>query len=311
MSNSNNMTSEPREKGNIFEFRTTELSALKASIDILKELIDTVFICYNSSGISIKTYDVFRSIYIDMIFDADKLDHYYYRKKYDDDGVEVDQFICVSLQYINTVLKSIKTTDSVIIWSFKERADNIIIEIHSSVKEESREYKIINICNEDFVLENPPSTISDYNYFLMLPCTDLSDIFKDLKQLDSEVIVIKYIDNNLIFDTKTKGPISVSIVRKGKMITEGDLDKILDSDTKDVKDLLILKEPSDDSSSCFYDEYKFAKLYDLSKCSKISDKSKKKNFVEIHIMPEMPIVFTYSIGKLGSIQFYVTANNET
>jgi proliferating cell nuclear antigen PCNA len=272
---------------NIFEFRTTQCQPFKILFDILKESVSSGNIYFTHSGIKIRTYDRGQTQYIDVLLEAENFDHYYYASE-DPDEIF---YININIPFLNNVLKSITPSDNIIKWSYKNNEPVLKIIIQNKNNYEHREYTITTNDNGP-TDDEPPSNIDDYNYVLLLPCADLSSIFKHFKQLEQESITIKFVNNNLIFSTSNKGNVKATITKYSE---------------SDINEFKICKSP--EKISCYCDEFKFDKLHNLSKCVKIS--GKKNNFVKIRLLSENPIVFNFNIGKLGYVNFYVSPNNSS
>lgn len=284
---------------NIFEFRTTQCQPFKILFDIIKEFVSSCNIYFTNEGIKIRVYDKGQTQYIDVFLDADNFDHYYYKGSDDPDVCE-DVYINVSINLINSILKSINPTDNVLKWSYKNNGDNELkIVINSEKKQEIKEYYVKTNDGEE-TDDNPPSDIEKYNYILMMPCDDLSNIFKNYKQFDHEYIDIKYINNELSFNSPKKNSnIRASITR----IASSSVDDI------DVNNLNLMVQKEPKNITCYYDQFKFSNLHNLIKCAKICGKG--NNIGKIYLLNEHPIIFEFNIGKLGNVKFYLNAlNNE-
>jgi proliferating cell nuclear antigen PCNA len=282
---------------NIFECRTTQCQPFKILFDIIKESVSSGNIYFTMDGIKIRTYDRAQAQFIDVFLEADKFDHYYYKGEEDPD-VYSEAFININIILLNNVLKSITSSDNVLKWSYKNGDTVLKIVIISNDKNEERVYEI-KTQDGEATETAPPSDIDLYNYILLLPCSDLSSIFKYFKQMEQESIEIKYINNSLVFSTPKRGPIVGSVSRFASKN-----EKISD----DVNELIIKKEPS--KVSCYCDEFKFENLNNLSKCAKISGSGRNNHIAKIYLSQENPIIFEFNIGKLGYVKFYLSPNNE-
>jgi hypothetical protein len=134
----------------------------------------------------------------------------------------------------------------------------------------------------------------------MLPCVDLSSIFKTYKGLDIDNICINFINNTLSF----KSPQRPSSIRGSITKMANKNNDVSIQSLNDTNKLIVHKEPPKDKLYCDY--FKFSNLHNLIKCAKICGKD--TNICKIYLMNEQPIVFEFNIGKLGNVKFYLNPN---
>lgn len=282
------------DSGNHFEFRTTDKS-LPVLIGTIKEFLPEGNLLVNSQGIVMNTYDTSGAIFLTVVLSSIEFDHYYYKTITDDMGREVSMQICINIHNLNNILKSITTSDNIIKFGYNPQEDYLKIIIISSSRAEERLYKLpvqdgTEVCHEKH-------STADYMYKLTMPSSDLSTIFKNLKQLSVDKVKIKYVGMNLIFEAVSKSGTMICIRREGSKGPE----------TTDYDKLIINKEPN--HVSCYYDEFKFEYLYNFTKCAKISGKSGGST-VLLYLSEDEPLAIQFNVGKLGTVVFYLGSNQE-
>jgi proliferating cell nuclear antigen PCNA len=270
-------------ESNIVEFRTVQIKPFKQMFESIKNNLPDTSIFFSVDGMKILQMEAFNTFMVNVNLNGDEFEHYYCNPTDGNSVVELN----LSTTHLTQAFKSVTNDDNTMCFFYEENSDNINLIFSSEKKGESRSYeiKIQHADNADRLGEI--EGISAFPYSLTMPCADLKQIFTNFKTLNSEQIIISHDGTTLGF--KCEGQINSVVRRKG---SKGAPSATGVSFTKMPSDFM--DTPSDYT---YTDIFKFALLYEFSKCQSGGD----SKIVRIFLEKGSPIVLQFEIGTLGNM----------
>ena len=156
-------------------FKTVQASALKASFEVLKDILNDVNVVFDEGGMKILTLDTARVALVDFKLSADSFDEY-----------SCDGEVIAGINITNTfkLLKTI-TNNDVVTFDINDM-EFLHIKIENTTKKSSTTFKLKLLDIDDDRIEVPPVNM---NVVTVMPSVDFQRINRDMNNISSEVSI--------------------------------------------------------------------------------------------------------------------------
>ncbi len=277
----------PQESKYLVEIETLEPSSIKAMFTAVKEQLPDANIIITPEGLSILQMDSTHVVVCQVELKAAKF----------------DKFICkraiklgVNIADLVKVLKGVGAKDSLTLFVEDPAnqtggfADDNDDQQHFGIRVESVEkgqVSTIYIGLHDINEEELDYPDLDYPYYIYMPSSDLQSIANNLKNMEGDVVQIRYVKGVLSF--YTRGETGRFEVERSKTAQE---------DTS-----LKVKKMFDDADEIIETCIKLKKFVEFSKGSFSTG-------VTIYLKNDFPTFFEYDVGSLGFIRFGISPHKK-
>ena len=247
----------------ILEVKTIQVNAFKTLIESLKEILADVNIEFNDEGMKIITMDSTQTILVHLKLDAANFEHYYCKNKI---------FIGVNMGNLFKIIKTLTLNDTLTF--FMEESDENTLGI-SIVNGEKNRKSIIKFKLIDLDVVNYKAPATKFESILTMPSDEFNKICRDMSSLQTEVIEIKSVGNQLLvggFGDFAEQEIVLGENQNGlNFKLSGDNDKIIQG----------------------YYNLKHLQLF--AKCTSLCLS------IELYMKNNYPLVIKFAVGSLGNL----------
>ena len=168
-------------------FKTVQASAIKASFEVLKDILNDVNVVFDKGGMKILTLDTARVALVDFQLSADSFDEY-----------SCEDEVIAGINITNTfkLLKTI-TNNDVVTFDINDM-EFLHIKIENTAKKSSTTFKLKLLDIDDDRIEVPPVNM---NVVTVMPSVDFQRINRDMNNISTEVSIHRK-NNNFIISCK-------------------------------------------------------------------------------------------------------------
>lgn len=158
-------------------FKTVQASAIKATFEVLKDILNDVNLLFDKDGVRILTLDTARVALVDFFLSADDFEEY-----------ECNGEVIAGLNITNTfkLLKTI-TNNDIVSFDIKD-TEFLHIKIENTAKKSQTSFKLKLLDIDDDRIELPPI---DMNIVTVMPSVDFQRIIRDMNNISQEVSIIR------------------------------------------------------------------------------------------------------------------------
>lgn len=261
---------------NIVEFRTAQIKPFKQMFESIKNNLPDTSIFFTVDGMKILQMEAFNTFMVNVNLSGEEFEHYYCSPLNGSEEIELN----LSTTHLTQAFKSVTNDDNTMCFYYENGSDYITLMFSSVKKGESRVYEIKIQHSDTTDRLGEIEGVSEFPYSLTMPCADLKQIFTNFKTLNSEQIIISHDGTTLSFECK--GQVNSAVRRIGS------------KNVPTPVGVSFTKTPSDNTYS---DIFKFALLYEFSKCQSGGD----SKIVRIFLEQGNPIILQFEIGTLGAM----------
>lgn len=166
--------------------KTIQACAFKSLLEVLKDIINDVNVCFDSSGVKIIAFDVARVTLVHMFMAAENFEEYTCNK---------ELFVGINVSNMFKLLKSI-TNNDVLSMEVNDECLNIMLTNDSKKSTSKFSIKLLDL-NED-ILDIPEL---DMPFSTQVPSLDFQKIVRDMINIGNDVTITRT-KNKIEFDCK-------------------------------------------------------------------------------------------------------------
>lgn len=157
--------------------KTSQASALKSLIDVLKDLLEDVCLEFDHDGVRLVSPDSTHIAMIHLKLESEKFDEYV-----------CPQPLTVGINIIRTfkLIKSISSSDTLAFFVDDSESNNLGIRVENSDRKTSTTFEIAMMDIKGANIELPPI---EFDSCISLPSTDLQKIIRDMSSIADRVEV--------------------------------------------------------------------------------------------------------------------------
>jgi len=266
----------------MIEIETLQPSNLKGAMTALKEQLDEASLCIDEEGIKILQMDKTHIVVAQMELKASNFDKYICKQPCK---------LGLDIHTLTKILKGVGANDMLTLFvedssmtggavtvDEAEHQQQFGIRVENAEKGQvSTFYVDLKDLNED-ELAIPDL---DYPYLIQMPASDFQSIINTLKNMENDVVQLRYVKGVLSFFTKGDG---------------GRLEITRSKTNKEDNSIRVTKQ-FDDADEIIEIHVKLPKLHEFTKCSSLS------TLVTIYLKNDYPLFVEYDVGSLGFMRF--------
>lgn len=271
----------------IFEIKTLKPVIIKNVFEIIKPYIKETNILVNQDGMKISTLDSSKVSLTYIKLDAKKFESYKCMKP---------MVLGIDTTALFKTIKNANRRETITFYVNEDEQDKLGIELADPFVGKVKDYKIplLNLEEKVINIQN-----MEYDYVINMPSSQFQQIIKDIHLLEGEILEIKSIGNQLIFNCKD------GIAEMNTVISEID-----DNLNREQRELL--QQNGEKISSVKFEQsndkivqgkYKLSYLMNFIKASHLCDN------MNILLTNDKPLILEYFVADLGVMRFLLMSND--
>ncbi len=256
----------------VVKFRTVQCTAIRKTLETLKEILTDTNISFDKDGIKIKAINSQEVALVYLTLHADKFEYYYCEEKIS---------VGVNMMALFRMLKKIGNND--VLCMYIENADRNILHIHVENGDKGKviayDYKLLDQDDDEIDIPN-----KEFSGIIKLPAPDFQNDCRRLSDVGDTVEIIS-VNKNLIMSCKG----STTDLKISYYESENGIKHDENSDPDHIyQNKFLLKYLTT-----------FTKAADL--CTNIN----------IYLANDFPLILEYDVGDLGELKFALTPKIDT
>lgn len=258
----------------IFMMKTMQMSAIKTVFGAMKDILIESAMVIRPNGISITNMDKTHCIYVNMFLEGDKFQEYFCNA----DKIAVG----INLIHFFRVISIMSPDDTLTLYILKtDYEDGIISRIGVKIENASiRKSSEFSMKTQDLELDDMDMPHARFSSVITMPSTDFQKIIKDLKLLISDRVVIRSVDDQLLF------------VGKGNIFDS----KVSRAECEDTMGFIV--KPKE--GTVIQGVFSINHLLLFTKCTSLCSQ------IELYFENDLPLIVNYKVSTLGSIGLCAT-----
>ena len=246
----------------ILEAQTVQTTALKHSIEALKEVLTEANIEASENGLKLITMDLTKTILVHLVLDADNFEHYHCSNK---------MILGVSLLNLYKLIKTVTNNDTINLFVDDSNPNILGIQFINTEKQRETTYKLKLMDLNEKKIDVPPA---EFKTTITLPSDDFQKYCRDMSSL-SDTVEIKSVSNKIYLNCEgdfATSSIVLGEANQGMSFTKNDNDEIIQG------------------------YFNLKHLVNFTKCPNLS------GLVEIYIKNNFPMIIKFDVGTLGRLK---------
>lgn len=247
----------------LLEAKSVQTTALKHSIEALKEVLTEANIEATENGLKLITMDLTKTILVHLVLDADNFEHYHCSQKL---------ILGVSLLNFYKLIKTVTNNDTINLFIEESNPNILGIQFINSEKERETTYKLKLMDLNEQKIDVPPA---EFNTTITLPSDDFQKYCRDMSIL-SDTIEIKSVSNKLYLNCDgdfASQSIILGETNHGMSFTK-----------------------NDNNDEIIQGYFNLKHLVNFTKCTNLC------NLVEIYLKNNFPMIIKFDVGTLGRLK---------
>jgi proliferating cell nuclear antigen len=265
----------------IFEVRTLKSVIIKILFECIKPYIKETNILFTPDGIKISTFDSTKCSITYIKLNADKFEYFFCEKP---------TIIGVDITALYKLIKSVNIRETITFFLDESSNNKLGVILEDSFKGKVKRFSLPLLEIEEPILTIPEL---EFDYIINVPSGDFQQIVRDFDLLESKIIDIKSIGNQLIFSSDDGIAEFQTTISE---IENTEQKALLQQNGEDIKTLTFLRSTNDIVQGKF-------KLYFLMYFIKATHLCQNIN---IYLKNDHPLVLEYFVADLGALRFLLS-----
>lgn len=265
----------------VFEVRTLKSVIIKILFECIKPYIKESNILFTSDGIKISTFDSSKCSITHIKLNADKFEYFFCEKP---------TIIGVDITSLYKLIKSVNIRETITFYLDEDNPNKLGVMLEDSFKGKIKRFSLPLLEIEEPILTIPEL---EFDYIINMPSSDFQQIVRDFDLLESKIIDIKSIQNQLIFSSDDGIADFQTTVSE---IENSDQKALLQQNGEDIKTLTFVRNTDEIVQGKF-------KLYFLMYFIKATHLCHNIN---IYLKNDHPLILEYFVADLGTLRFLLS-----
>ena len=243
-----------------FFLKTVQSSVFRTLIDAMKEIVADTNVVFDTRGILVKAIDESQHAMLHLRLNADKFEEY----------ICSGTFVCgVALINLHKLLKTMGTTDVLMIYQRRGEQNTLCIRIENSKKAKTATYKLFLL---DLQIARITSKAPEFKHAISIESSEFHKIIREMKDISSHM-EIQCLSSTIKF-LSVKGSFAEAAVHLSvEKVDSGDNETHLVQGVFDLRYLSM-----------------------FTKCTPLSKK------VNLYMKNDYPLIIQYDVSNMGIIQ---------
>lgn len=254
---------------NILELKTFQATTFKQVIDALKEILMDVNFEFDETGLKIMAMDTSHIVLIFAKMEADKFEEY----KCNVDNGKI--YVGLNMFKLHAIIKTISTNDTLTLFIENDNRNQLGIRIENPDKNYKTTYKLYMLDIDVLNITIPPV---DFHTTITMPTVYFQKIIRDMHNI-AETIEIRSVNKYLYLSCK------------GEFCTQETTIGVDNNFSVNIK-----KKNKDKDDNIIQGIFNLKYIAIFTKCTNLCQN------VEIYLKQEYPLILSYDIANLGTIQ---------
>lgn len=265
----------------IFEVRTLKSVIIKILFECIKPYIKETNILFTPEGIKISTFDSTKCSITYIKLNADKFEYFFCEKP---------TIIGVDITSLYKLIKSVNIRETITLFFEEENSNKLGVMLEDSFKGKIKRFSLPLLDIEEPILTIPEL---EFDYIINMPSADFQQIVRDFDLLESKVIDIKSIGNQLLFSSDDGIADFQTTISE---IENTEQKALLQQNGEDIKTLTFLRS----TESIVQGKFKLYFLMYFIKATHLCQN------INIYLKNDHPLVLEYFVADLGTLRFLLS-----
>ena len=252
---------------NILELKTFQATTFKQVIDALKEILMDVNFEFDENGLKIMAMDTSHVVLIFAKMDADKFEEY----KCNAENGKI--YVGLNMFKLHAIIKTITNNDTLTLFIENENRNQLGIRIENPDKNYKTTYKLFMLDIDILNVNIPPV---NFHTTITMPTVYFQKIIRDMHNI-AETLEIRSVDKYLYLSCK------------GEFCTQETTIGVDNNFSVNIK-------KKEELNNIIQGIFNLKYIAIFTKCTNLCQN------VEIYLKQEYPLILSYDIANLGTIQ---------
>lgn len=267
----------------LFDIKTLKAVIIKQLFEVIKPYIKETNILITPEYIKISTADLSRTSVTYVKLDASKFESYYCKKSITI-GIDTNVFF--------RTIKSSNRRETITFSMDESDTSKLKIELSDLFQGKNKSYEIPLLALDNNIIQLQDM---EFDYVISMPTIQFQQIIKDIHLLEGEIVEIKSIDKQLIFNC-TDG-IAEFKTAINELDDNKEHKKILQQNGEDLRSVKFLKN----SNKIVQGRFKMSYLMNFIKASHLCET------MNILLTNDKPLILEYFVADLGILRLILVS----
>jgi proliferating cell nuclear antigen len=254
--------------------KTMQMNAIKTVFGAMKDILIESAMVIRPNGISITNMDKTHCIYVNMFLEGDKFQEYFCNAE--------KIAVGINLIHLFRVISTMSVDDTLTLYILKSHyEDGIVSRIGIKLENASiRKSNNLTMLTQDIELDDMDMPHARFSSVITMPSADFQKIIKDMKPLISDRMVIRSVDDQLLF------------IGKGNIFDA----QVTRAECEDTMGFIV--KPKE--GTIIQGVFSVTHLLLFTKCTSLCSQ------IELYFENDLPLIVNYKVSTLGSIGLCAT-----